>query len=499
MTRFPSSHFSSDMPAVALLLPDGVGIRNFLLGSFRAAARHRLSLQVVQGVPDRFKRTYAAGHGDTLEWLPYSVYRDHWRLFMLRNTLNYAHMYSVETWAMQCLRALPIQGRGKGRVAAATARSLGRVAAAVGAVAAIERRLADAVGQLPEVDDYRALFARHRPAVVLSSNHRPYGLLPIVLAARSLGIPTATCIFSWDNLTSKGRIAAPFDHYLVWSELMARELRDLYPAIAPDRIHITGAPQFDAHANESLLMPREAFLRQIGADPARPLICYSSGEPNNSPEDQAHVALLLQLIRDGRIIGNPQVALRPTPTVEGHRFDDVRARYPELIYSRPRWRSAREGDWSQMLPMPEDVTLLVNLAHHAALNVSVASTMTLDFAIHDTPIVNIAFDMSDPPPFRYPLWDYYYQFEHYLPVVQTGAALFSRSADQLAEHVNASLTRPEQLRENRRALLREELGVPVGEASRRLADTLLEIAARDHRAAAAPGDTMRRATTAVMR
>ena len=44
-----------------------------------------------------------------------------------------------------------------------------------------------------------------------------------MLAAKSLGIPTATFIFSWDNLSSKGRIAAPFDYYLVWSEHMGDE------------------------------------------------------------------------------------------------------------------------------------------------------------------------------------------------------------------------------------------------------------------------------------
>jgi hypothetical protein len=43
--------------------------------------------------------------------------------------------------------------------------------------------------------------------------------------------------------------------------------------------------------------------------------------------------------------------------------------------------------------------------------------MTLDFAIHDRPVVNVAFDVSDPPLRGIPVWDYYYQLEHYRPVI----------------------------------------------------------------------------------
>ena len=92
----------------------------------------------------------------------------------------------------------------------------------------------------PEVDDYREIFNRIRPAVLFCSHQRPTTVLPAVLAARSLGIPTATFIFSWDNLSSKGRIAAPFDHYLVWSDHMRQELLQFYPHVPHENVHIVG-------------------------------------------------------------------------------------------------------------------------------------------------------------------------------------------------------------------------------------------------------------------
>ncbi|MCC7009057.1 MAG: hypothetical protein IT184_09595 [Acidobacteria bacterium] len=458
---------------VALLLPDGVGIRNFLLGPFRQESGDRLSLVVFDRVPDAFRHLYDAG--DETEWLPYEAYRDTAALYLLRNTVSYAHMFSIQTWGMRCVRAIPVGGRGARRVAAEASRVLGRLVAGVGAVRWLDRKFAAVAARLPETARYREVLQRTRPDVLLSSNQRPTGVLPAVLAAQSLGIPTATCIFSWDNLTSKGRIAAPFDHYFVWSELMKRELRTFYPEVPAERIHIVGSPQFDPHAHAPLLSKAEFFAR-IGADPARPLICFSAGDPSCTPEDADHLEILLQSIRDGRIHGRPQVALRPTPTVDGRRFARVRERYPEVLYAQPAWTPVTEGDWSHVLPQPQDPVLLANLAHHSDLNVSVASTMTLDFAIHHRPVVNIAFDVASPPPFPYRLWDYYYQFEHYRPVIELQAALFARSKDELTAHVNTYLANPGLHAENRKRLLDLQLSVPPGQSSRRVVDTLIEIA-----------------------
>jgi hypothetical protein len=463
---------------VALLLPDGVGVRNFLLGSFRDTARPRLSLAIFHTLSEELRRDYDADAGDgAVEWHPFLNVGETPAFFMLRNIHGYAHQYAVDTWAMRCLRELPIGGRFKRRLAAESARLLGRLAGTPRRVRWLDRRLGALAARLPETERYRRLLAEIRPDVLLSSNQRPYTMLPPVLAAQSLGIPTASCIFSWDNLTSKGRIAAPFDHFFAWSPLMRDELLKIYPEISADRVHIVGTPQFDTYTDARMVWTREEFFARIGADPARPLICYSSGDAGNSPEDQDHTALLLDLIRQGRIKGNPQVLLRPTPASDARRFAEVSRRFPELIYAKPEWIFAKNGDWAQAFPTAADVQFLANLTRHADLNVNVASTMTLDFAIHDRPVVNVAFDVAQPGPFKFPLWDYYYQFEHYKPVVAAGAALFSRSVDEFVEHVNAYLDNPRLHAENRRRLVELELGVAVGGASQRMVDALTMIGA----------------------
>jgi hypothetical protein len=237
-----------------------------------------------------------------------------------------------------------------------------------------------------------------------------------------------------------------------------------------------GTPQFDPYADAALRWPREEFLGRIGADPARRLICYSGGDTLTCPEDPLHVDVLMGLVRSGWIKAPVQVLVRPAPVDDGSRYQAVRRKYPEMIFAQPAWLHTQPGNWARCIPRAEDVRFLANLTHHADVNVNLASTMTLDFAIHDRPVVNVAFDVSNPPPCgRPPLWEFYYRFEHYRPVVELGAARFARSPEQLADHVNAYLENPALEREPRRRLVELEVGVPIGQSSRRVVETLRRI------------------------
>jgi hypothetical protein len=171
------------------------------------------------------------------------------------------------------------------------------------------------------------------------------------------------------------------------------------------------------------------------------------------------------------------VVLRPAPVDDATRFDWVRRDYPELLYAPPSWVPYEPGVWAKLMPLPDDMAMLVNLTYHADLNVNFASTMTLDFAIRDKPVVNVAFDMSEPPSHGVPQWDYVRQFEHYRPVIELGAARTARTEAELAEHANVYLQNPRLDRDGRRRLVELEVGAPIGESCGRILNVLERIAA----------------------
>ena len=425
---------------IAAFFPDGVGIRNFILGRFLDRAVAAGEVSAFHNIPDEHFASYQQdGSRPGIQWHRCIPYVDAPMVCFLRKSLSFAHLHLHDTMAMRYALKLPIRGSVKSRALTHAAKAFGRVSASSSRIERLGRWHDRAAEKLSTVDHYRKLFEELQPTVLFSSHQRPLEVVPAVLAARQLGIPTATFIFSWDNITSKGRIATRFDHFLVWSEHMRRELMQFYSDVLDDRIHVVGTPQFDPYADDSLLWSREEFCRKVGADPERDILCYSGGEPGTTPEDQDHLRVLMELVRSGRIQGQPQVLLRPAPVTrsdERTRYGDVCRDYPELIYCQPQWLLTRPGVWSSVIPSQADIQWLANLTHHAALNVNVASTMTLDFAIRDKPVVNIGFNANDPPPFGVPLKDYYYQFEHYRPVIEVGAARLAGSPDELAEHVN---------------------------------------------------------------
>lgn len=459
-------------PPITILVADGISVRNFILGKFLEEMARQFQPHVFHNIPEALLPRYQAEVGDGVEWHSLVPYHQERTAMVLKSTLEHAHMYHANTHAMRRAFARPVGGSVKARLFVRTSRLLGRAGAALGGVQALESLHCRTVATSPETARYREILERIRPEILFSCSQRPGLVLPAVLAARQVGIPSAAFVFSWDHLTTKGRIAAPFDHYLVWSRHMEKELMQYYPQVPRDRIHIVGTPQFDPYADARLLWPRAEFCRRIGADCGRKLICYSGGDTATCPEDPQHLEALIKHVRSGSIHGNPEVLLREVPVDSGARYEDVCRRYPEIRHLRPQWIHAEPGNWMRVLPTAEDVQFLANLTHHADVNVNLGSTMTLDFGLHDRPVVNVAFDCADPPVFGMPVWDYYYNYEHLRPIVELGASRIARSRKQLADHVNAYLENPALDRQGRRRLAELQVGVPPGESSRRIAETL---------------------------
>lgn len=452
-----------------LLMPDGVSIRNFALTGLATALA---ALGDVDALVCEGTAPMCAEAAPVLERLAeLSPYPESPLEAPLRRTLEYSHLRWCNTTGAQFNLDAAIPGSRRSRALRASARAVSTQFVSHGRVMALASAHDLLAGQRGEVLREMKRLEEWRPDVVLCAHQRPTWVLPVILAARRLEIPTATFIFSWDNLTTKGRIAAPFDHYLVWSDRMHQELRHFYPEIASERIAVVGTPQFEPYSDESLVWSRADFDERLGLESGRKLICFSGGDEATCPDDPEHLGLLCQLIADGAIRGNPHVVLRPAPVDTADRYQRVLERHPVRL-SRPDWRATSDF-WPTIVPSRRDIELLANLTAHSDVNVNMASTMTLDFAIHDTPVVNLGFDMV--PERRYA--ERYYQFEHYRPVVEFGAARVARTPQQLADAINAYLRDPSLDREGRQRFVDFELRIKPGESISRIVETVSRIAA----------------------
>ncbi len=133
-------------------------------------------------------------------------------------------------------------------------------------------------------------------------------------AARSLGIPSAACVASWDHLTSKTLIRPLPDIVTVWNATQADEAATLHD-VPRERIEITGAQLFD-HWFDWTPRPREEFCAAAGLDPVKPVLLYTCFSPfKNAPPEVGFVRRWIEAVRshpDERVRG-AALLIRPHP------------------------------------------------------------------------------------------------------------------------------------------------------------------------------------------
>ena len=454
---------------LVLVVPDGVGIRNFLYTRFLDLLSEEAEVVVWHVLPEHVLTTQR-GRRACFEPLPYT--REGLAARVFRQAKIYAQLYAryEEDAADVVLRFRKPSGGALSRTVAHTAHLLGRSFGSLGGAAWLDRRHAGAASGRSDLAPFEAFLRREAPDLVFCTHQRASRAVPALLAARRLGIPTATFIYSWDNLP-KGRMAVHADHALVWSEGMKAELLGYYPEMSPERVHATGTPQFEPYFDPDRLRSREDFLGGLGLDPARPVVCFSGDDEVTSPFDPAYLADLAEAVRS-LPEPRPQILFRRSPTDVSGRYRPVLKRYPEIAVCDPLW-TAGNGDWTKVAPTPEDLSLLANVVRHSDLVVNLGSTMGLDFAILDKPAIYVAYN---PPGAG--SWDVgdLYRLPHFRCVHESQPIYWAKQAGDLADLVRRALAQPGEKAEARARWLRQVAALPLARASERCAEILFAIA-----------------------
>jgi hypothetical protein len=319
-------------------------------------------------------------------------------------------------------------------------------------------------------DEAMRTIRRLEPTVVFNTSHsHSFVALPWVRAAQALNIPTGTFLFSWDNLTSQGRMLPRYDFHLVWNEGIRRELLRIYPGIRRDRVFVTGTPQFDPHFQPDNLWTREEFCARVGADPGRPIVLYTTSMPRPTVEEQRIVEGIARMLREMRELGPPQLLVRVYPKDRSGRFDAMKAACPDVLFPPVAW----EPNWQT--PLPDDTAVLTNTLRHADVGINVASTVSLELCMFRKPIINVGYNPPgvDIRPFHYPT---FYQYDHYRPVATSGAIAIAWSEREMAEMIRRALSNELVDRDRQKALLSAMFGDLLdGASSERVAATLLSI------------------------
>lgn len=304
------------------------------------------------------------------------------------------------------------------------------------------------------------------PDILFCTHQRMPTASAAMLAANDLGIQSVTAIFSWDNLP-KARLAMRPKHFLVWSEYMKEEMKLYYPEISQDQIYVTGTPQFDFYANESLIQTREEFASKFGLDPSKHWVLFSGDDRRTSPYDADYLRDVAEGLKNQDDI---QIIFRQVPVEDTSRYQQVLDDSAHVIHINPFWKKGTF--WQQFFPFPEDLSHLVNLAFHCDTVINLGSTMALDFAFFDKPALYLNYD---PPAARDWSVKEIYQFQHFRSMEGLDPVGWISGPDQVLPQVLKAIEHPETVGKDRKAWLEKIVKVEEQTASKQIGAVFAEL------------------------
>jgi hypothetical protein len=327
-------------------------------------------------------------------------------------------------------------------------------------------------------EDVRSSEARERlialrPDCIVSMSPFWFFEPAVISEAKKLGMPVIGNISSWDNISTKNRLVYKYDGYMVWSEEMKRQLLLYYPDSRSKPVEITGAPQFDVFFQERFYQTKEEFCKEFDLDPNLPIILYAIGSPNFIKHEGTGAIEFVKRVERGEL-GNVQVIVRPHPIHDNggfkEFFDQCKSKVVLQSYASNNARvEARTMD-------NQRIKQWVNTFRYADVVIQLSSTVAIDAAFFDKPVVNVDFDPDEEKKQEDLIRDINHKWIHFAPIAHSGGLNNVTNYEKMIEAVKTYLQHPGLHTDKRRWMKEFVSGYADGRNGERLANAITELA-----------------------
>ncbi|GAB4493747.1 MAG: hypothetical protein Fur0016_30130 [Anaerolineales bacterium] len=328
---------------------------------------------------------------------------------------------------------------------------------------------------------YTDLFEKYHPDMVIASTPGWRIDRYLLREAAEKEIPTLTVIVGWDNSSSYNISGAPVQWATCWSQLQKDELV-LGSDWPPEKVHIGGIPSYDGYLRREWLIPREEYFQLHHLDPKRKLISYASSFVHFAP-NFPNIEALARLVSSNSLAEPSQLLIRLHPSHfqekpqifadERKRVFELEKQYPHVHVVQPVPLGGSLGYYGGE-DMPEKASMLA----YSDVMVTVYSTMLVECAVHDTPMIAAVLDTPGgwnvPGKFSLALkeignWPTHLRFR------QAKAGRVASSEPELRDALNAYLQNPQLDSAERRRFIEDEITYTDGTSGKRTAEFILSI------------------------
>ena len=420
---------------IFILLPDGVGLRNFTFSSF-VQIGEELGWQVTFWNNTPFDLT-ELGYSEIKLQIKPKPYTDLLKRSKIETELNhFTKKFNDEVY--QTYKFPPSEKNLKAKLKNIVVRSITKKNNGEGGLHYLWQKIKSSERKSEYYKDCIADLEKEQPDIIFCTNQRPLNAVAAMVAAKDLKIPTCCFIYSWDNIP-KATLIVEADEYFVWSKYMKDELIRYYPHIKPERINISGTPQFEFHFKTELLTDRSDFFEEFNLDIQKQYLCYSGDDETTSPDDPKYlddVATAIRLLNSKDY--NLGLIFRRCPVDFSNRYDHILEKNKDIITAvDPKWRKMGEK-WNTILPTRDDLKLQMNTIAHTEAVINLGSSMVFDYAAYGKPCLFINYDKKIKEDENWSV-SKVYNFIHFRSIPSENAVIWINSKIEISNKIKQAL------------------------------------------------------------
>ena len=334
-----------------------------------------------------------------------------------------------------------------------------------------KKRVASSFFKQYDLSFYFKIFDNIKPDLVISTKSGNRIEYPIARIAEKLNINQICYVQSFDNITTNGLFPVVYDKWLVWNDINKNEVISQYNQSITD-VDVCGPLQYDfVHKLKKKLKKKSDFFSELKLDIKRPMVLFAAGPKVISPNEPFILEEILLSIRNGLLPSNPEILVRLHPSDDLNRWENIKNKYPETKFSLP-WEIVDKNEMHG-IPNYDDILLLLNSVYHSNLIINTSSSMAIDAAYFDKPIICLAYSPEPVHDFNKLSKDLYLR-EHYKPITDSGAVKLVGNINQTIKAINNYIENPQIDRKKRLKMLKLFDHNMDGNSDQRVSESILK-------------------------
>ncbi len=239
-------------------------------------------------------------------------------------------------------------------------------------------------------DTFSEVLDRYKPDLVFATDVLSSLDPRLMLETKARNIPLVGMVRSWDNLTTKGLLPVIPDILVVNNTLLEGEAVR-YHHISQNQIRVVGIPHYDRYVERRPVNSREQFYRSIGADLSKRLVLLAPlGDRffDRNTFDRDTIEIVSGMIPESHQL---LVRLPPADSVSLGGY----IQNENVIFDRPGVHFANDPNFKKSEMQMRDDDHLIDSLYYCDVVVAVSTTLTIDAAVFDKPLIIMGFDSTD--------------------------------------------------------------------------------------------------------